>query len=251
MFPKIPWYTEKIIKHLPFELKKKIKLGGLKFIFYNPYEFKHTYKDIFNDEIYKFKSATEYPLIIDGGANIGLSSLYFKYLYPKSNLICFEADPICFQRLTNNMKVNGFDDTTLLQKAIWINDNGVAFRSIGSEGSRIDENDFVNTKIVPSISFSKYLNQFDKIDFLKLDIEGAEFNVCTAEDFPFHKIQNFFLEYHGKSNELYKLNKLLKIIEENNFYIYIQNAADRLKQPFYNKITNEGSDNQLNIYCYK
>jgi len=251
MFPAIPWFTEKLIKHLPFDLKKKLKLGGLKFEFYNPYEFKHTFKDIFNDEIYKFKATTSNPIIIDGGANIGLSSLYFKHLYPKSKLICFEPDSICFERLKNNLEINGFEDVTIIQKAIWTDDKGVAFKSIGSEGSKIDHTDPANTQIVPSICFSQYLNKFDTIDFLKLDIEGAEFDVCTVEDFPYHKIRNFFLEYHGKSNELYKLNKILKILEKENFLIYVQNAADRLKQPFFNKTTNESSDNQLNIYCYK
>src|SRR5215213_8336724 len=42
------------------------------------------YREVFENEIYKFKSASENPLIIDGGSNIGLSVIYLKSLYPNA-----------------------------------------------------------------------------------------------------------------------------------------------------------------------
>ena len=52
------------------------------------------FKEIFVDEIYKFDSKDEEPVIYDCGANIGMSCLYFKILYPKARITAFEGDPI-------------------------------------------------------------------------------------------------------------------------------------------------------------
>src|SRR5690242_16797657 len=41
-----------------------------------------TYKQLFVDEIYRFETKEPRPYIIDGGANVGLSVLYFKTLFP-------------------------------------------------------------------------------------------------------------------------------------------------------------------------
>lgn len=50
------------------------------------------YKEIFEQEIYKFSSESKSPYIIDGGANIGLATIYFKKLFPKSEILAFEPD---------------------------------------------------------------------------------------------------------------------------------------------------------------
>ena len=48
--------------------------------------------ELFEHQIYKFKCDTETPYIIDCGANIGLSIIYFKLLFPKAEIIAFEPD---------------------------------------------------------------------------------------------------------------------------------------------------------------
>ena len=48
-------------------------------------------RDIFKGE-YKFRAEVEAPVIFDCGANIGLATL-LQYIYPKSHITAFEADP--------------------------------------------------------------------------------------------------------------------------------------------------------------
>ena len=91
----------------------------------------------------------------------------------------------------------------------------------------------------------------DAVDFLKMDIEGAEFEVVKDCAPHLHKIENFFLEYHGKASETHKLNELLEIVENAGFKVYIKMAADNLKHPFAQKETGTIYDVQLNIFCYK
>jgi FkbM family methyltransferase len=43
------------------------------------------------------------PVIIDCGGNIGLSVLYFKYLFPNSVITVFEPSPPVFEILKENI----------------------------------------------------------------------------------------------------------------------------------------------------
>ena len=44
--------------------------------------FVYMYREIFERQIYKFKADTDSPTIIDCGANVGVSTLYFKKTFP-------------------------------------------------------------------------------------------------------------------------------------------------------------------------
>src|SRR5688572_8635835 len=52
-----------------------------------------SYSEIFKRGIYRFETPSESPQIIDCGANIGLSVIYFKRLFPAARITAFEADP--------------------------------------------------------------------------------------------------------------------------------------------------------------
>ncbi len=69
--------------------------------------FAFMYGEIFGQRIYQFASPNPVPYIIDGGANIGLSALYFKRLFPQSRVVAFEPDPAIYQLLQCNMSRQG------------------------------------------------------------------------------------------------------------------------------------------------
>ncbi len=63
----------------------------------------HGLNEIFVEEVYRFQSDTNTPLIIDCGSNIGLSIIYFKRLFPEAKIIGFEPDNEIFKILENNI----------------------------------------------------------------------------------------------------------------------------------------------------
>ena len=69
----------------------------------------HLYREIFARQQYYFRAETESPLILDCGANLGMASLYFKWLYPKARVRAFEPDPSTFELLKQNLARNGVD----------------------------------------------------------------------------------------------------------------------------------------------
>ena len=89
------------------------------------------------------------------------------------------------------------------------------------------------------------------VDFMKRDSEGAEYEVMEDISNELGVVKNLFLEYHGKVEDTKKLTRLLTIVQEAGFRVYIRNAADNLDYPFVQERTGTIYDVQLNIFCYK
>ena len=249
-YQKFTWLQKRILKHRDDYSIKSFAFNNYKVFYKRPYELIKTYEELFLDEIYRFQTNNEKPVIVDCGANIGLSSLYFKSIYPNAILHAFEPDAALFDLLEKNAQVNGFTDTYLHQAAVWIENTNLSFSNKGSEASHIDLSN-QSTHQVKAIRLADFLGQFDHIDFLKMDIEGAEFQVVADCLDGLKKVDHFFLEYHGKVNQTKQLHTLLQQVESIGFNIYIKMAADQLTSPFYEKQTGTPYDVQLNIFCYK
>src|SRR5688572_17057445 len=69
--------------------KEKTIFNGHEISFLSPFWFLHSVDEIFVEEVYKFKAESDHPVILDCGANIGLSLVYFKKLYPNAHIIAF------------------------------------------------------------------------------------------------------------------------------------------------------------------
>ena len=65
-------------------------------------------RELFGQEIYKFQTDSEIPYILDCGANIGLSVIYFKKLFPNAKIVAFEPDKKIFDYLKFNINSFGF-----------------------------------------------------------------------------------------------------------------------------------------------
>lgn len=250
-FQPIGWWLEKILKHEDDLVIKQKRFNAFVVNYIRPYELLHTYREIFEKEIYRFISSKSSQLIIDCGANIGLSVLYFKNIFPNSEIICFEPDVNNSKLLEKNIVDNKLNNVSIHKEAVWIKNGFISFESKGSEASKINESvEDISTQI-PCIDFAEVLKNHNEIDFLKMDIEGAEHSVIRHCSTQLHRIKNMFIEYHGKVSDTNKLIDLLTIFHQNNFQVYIKNAADNLSMPLIQKETGHWADVQLNIFCYK
>ncbi len=209
--------------------------------------------DIFLYETYKFEADTETPVIFDCGANIGISCLYFKQLYPKSKIKAFEADPVIADILKWNLIRNGIDDVEVINKAVWIDDRGIEFGVEGADGGSIYLKK--NRIKVETVRLKDLLEKEEKIDLLKIDIEGAELEVLMDCKKSLTNVQRIFIEYHSWSESDQKLSKVLEVLETNSFRYYIEGIRKR-KHPFIikrdeNMDKGQNMDLQLNIWGYR
>jgi len=222
--------------------------NDLKFV--DSASFCSSYKEIFKKEIYKFKSDNESPYIIDCGANIGLSIIYFKKLYPKAKIIAFEPDKTISKILKYNIDSFNLNDVEIIQKGLSNKVGKKKFFRHGADGGRIalpeDKNNIIEIETIPLINYLR-----KPVDMLKMDIEGTEYEVINdCKDLLFN-VKTLFIEYHSFRNESQKLDIILKILKDTGFRYYIEHTAGLLNTPFIQRKNNLGMDLQLNIFAYR
>ena len=207
-------------------------------------------KELFLKNIYDFKSDNKTPYIIDCGANIGLSVIYFKKLYPKSIIVAIEADPNIYNVLTQNILSYDFSDVQCINSAVWINSESLHFKEEGSWGGYLSSELEIEEKTieVKAIDLRKIIDR--KIDFLKIDIEGAETDVLIhAQDLIVKYVDHLFFEWYSLRDERQQLGRILKYFEDNGFRYHIKESANR-ETPFTNRPTTR-MDSQLDCFLYK
>lgn len=131
---------------------------------------------IFVDGELDFDMCEDPTKIVDGGANIGLASIYFAHRFPNSRIVALEVDQSNFELLTRNTK--GYPNITCVRKALW---SGQAQLSIVNPADepwafRVGEAQKGDATSIAALGVSDLLEQFEghRIDLLKIDIEGAE-----------------------------------------------------------------------------
>ncbi len=216
----------------------------------------HSLKEIFIEETYRFRSATESPYILDCGANVGLSAIYFKRLFPRARVTAFEADASISKMLKSNLGAFGYDDVTVENKAVWTEDTVLNFAAVGSLGGKLVDTSGNGTgeglnrvAAVPAIKLARYIDK--KVDFLKIDIEGAEIKVvedCAAQ---LKNVERLFVEYHSDPEQEQQLDRMLGIIRNAGFRIYIKEAWNNLPLPYLRTDYRPCYDLQLNVFAYR
>lgn len=242
------------LKNLPEAGFQATKFLDHYITFYNREELLHGVEEIFINEIYKTAFPPDSrPVIIDCGANIGLSVIYFKTQYPNCTVTAFEPDPMNHDLLLKNIKSMKLENVIVRKEAVWVKDATLNFHSEGSTASRLEEemdkNKEDQTVPVKAIRLNDLIHS--KVDMLKVDIEGAEYEVLKDIENKLHYIEILFLEYHGTFKQNNRLTEMLDILTRNKFQFYIKEGHNVYQQPFYDHMSSGKYDIQLNIFCFK
>lgn len=162
------------------------------------------YHQVFVNQEYKFSTDHPPQVIIDAGANIGLASLYFANNFPDAEILAIEPEKSNFELLKKN--IAPYTNIIPIQAALW-NKNGkmqLTDPGYGEWAFRVEDQDKpgngkenffqqVRTMTVDSI-LSEY--QLNKIDVLKIDIEGAEKEVFHDTSSWIERIDVIIIELH-------------------------------------------------------
>ncbi|HYJ38747.1 MAG TPA: FkbM family methyltransferase [Chitinophagaceae bacterium] len=241
------WFKVRALKYAPEGKDGIFELKGRKIHFKNGNELLYSLKEIYIDEIYKISFDIPSPYILDCGANIGLSLLYLKELSPSARITAFEPDESNYALLEKN--TGDLKNIILLKKAVWKENGTIQFASEGSLSSKIVTEPGSTAISIPAIRLRDYLTE--TVDFLKLDIEGAEYEVLKDCADKLSLVKNLFIEYHGQFQDLGELNEILGLLNRNQFYYYIREAAETYPTPFVRSENRPTYDLQLNIFGFK
>ncbi len=192
----------------------------------------YVYEQIFENNDYsiaieKYKEFfyTQDLIIVDAGANIGLSVLYFKKFFPNSLILAIEPSYDNYLLLRINMYINKIHGILFFRKALWYKNTLCSiltdFRDQLDWSMRITENKNGNIEAITLsdiIYLLKYKFNKNHIDFLKIDIEGAEKELFISGAIQDHlkDIRMLVMEIH---EEFIKKNYINKIMCDNNFII--------------------------------
>jgi FkbM family methyltransferase len=227
-----------------------VEVGGKKFQYHHAASFYYTFKEIILDKIYEFNATSNNPVIIDCGANMGLSVYFFSKQYPRAKIIAFEPEEVIYNVLEKNVNTYNLQNVTILKKAVWDSVTKLNFfTDNGMGGSVVNEYKNQHPTIVETVLMSDYLKE--KIDFLKMDIEGAEYRVLKSCGSLLSNVQNIFVEYHSYINQEQHLDDLLLLLKQNGFRYHLRQAFSR-ERPFTNRsVICENMDMAINIFAYR
>jgi FkbM family methyltransferase len=140
-------------------------------------------------------------LIIDGGANIGLASLFFANKWPDAQIIAIEPDPENCALLHKNCAA--YSNIEIIQGALWPSNAELVVQNPDdfSFAFRVVEASSSTSSSFTGVTVNDILDNSDKqcIDLLKLDIEGSEEQLFTfGYSNWLSRTKNIMIEIHGQ-----------------------------------------------------
>ena len=234
--------------------------------------------DAFRLSIYGIHGAHDFKIIknnvkdgdnvVDLGANIGYFTLILaKLVGPTGKVFAFEPDPRNLALLKKNVEYNNYKNVIIIPKAVSnVNDRCTLYTGQKTFGqNKIYKPKKTKTqKFIPIDSETVRLDDFfktngllDKISFIKMDVEGAEFLAlsCMKEILKLNKNIKIFTEaeisYLEDAGSSY--DQFIDLLTENDFtFSLVDNRSETLtkvnKSQLEKILNNEGS---VNIFCVR
>jgi len=141
-------------------------------------------------------------VIVDGGANVGYSSIYLANRYPQARIIAVEPDPDNCSLFEKNL--SPYPNVGLLRGALWPRRRSLRIENPRAEGwvMRVEEAPHPVEKCIPGYTLGDLLARSGDegyIDLLKMDIEGAEEHVFSeATDLAWlEQVGSILIETHS------------------------------------------------------
>ena len=178
-----------------------------------------------------FRCEKKNPVILDGGANIGISAIHYKRLFPGATITSFEPDPWACELLRRNLADNKIGDVEIVEKALWTSNGRTSFFSEGADANRVVRaGDDVKhlTTLTPSgkqfdvetVRLADYLAQRE-YDLVKLDIESAEADVIVDCGDTLRNVRNLVIEFHLTNSKPRDLARTLETLAEQGFHVSV------------------------------
>lgn len=157
-------------------------------------------------------SATTSEYIVDAGAHFGFFALYARALNPHVKIICLEPNEKNFSILESNISKNKVTKITSLncglasisgERKFTISDDSHDSKMIGEDDEF--EGEFYSKQVI-SLPDLMIDNKIKKIALLKMDIEGAEFEIIkNADGNDFDSVAHMIMEYHNYSKDSHRI----------------------------------------------
>ena len=163
-----------------------------------------------------------HDIIIDVGAHIGLFTIYASQFCTKGKIYSFEPVLENYELLLENIKLNNLDHVTSFNQAISNSNEPIKLFLNNDESGHSIFSQSSKSITIDSISLQRFFdqNKIKHCNFLKLDCEGAEYEIIKNLPLEyFQKIDKLIIEYHMADSHPELLIELKAILSQQNFKI--------------------------------
>jgi FkbM family methyltransferase len=171
----------------------------------------------------EYGEVDQFKTIVDIGANMGTFAVYAAQSNPDAHVYCYEPEPRNFRVLQNNIDINGLNDRVVAFQSAVASDNSQRNLAVGDS--------LLNSfHIVPTGATSQTVtcttlkdiiatHGLDTIDLLKINCEGAEYEILEGCPENLDRIANIRLEYHNIRARNRDGESLARFLESRGFRI--------------------------------
>ncbi len=144
----------------------------------NPFDYA-TFEEVLLRREYDIQVGFNPVNIVDCGANIGLTAVFFANRFPKSHIVAIEPDLENFGLLETNTK--SYKNISVVHSGVWESDKylSVVDNGMGNNAFTVKEVPENTPSAFKAVSITTIMSQkgWDTIDILKMDVEGSEKNI--------------------------------------------------------------------------
>lgn len=188
------------------------RVGKCTIWYENVEEFRILRREIFGRNDYYLELDKDDPVIVDAGAYIGDTTLYFKQIYPEAKIFALEPFQRSFELLKKNVEENQLEEVELIQAALAPKSGEVTlhvdvsgynwYTTVSYLQNGWDKRQRTEAVKVRGVALSEVVE--GKIDLLKMDIEGMEMPVLKSLVPELSRIKNMIMEVHPVGGKLPK-----------------------------------------------
>ncbi|MDO8511631.1 MAG: FkbM family methyltransferase [Nanoarchaeota archaeon] len=156
---------------------------------------------IFVEEEYNIKPKKEPSFIIDAGANVGFTAVYFANRFPKAKIIAIEPEESNFRLLKKN--TDAYPNIRCIKAGLWNSNTTLRITNLEKNskwGFQVEETTGSGPDTCQAVSINELLKEEGKkeIDIAKIDIEGAEKELFAKNLQWLPKTNLMVIEFHDR-----------------------------------------------------
>lgn len=170
----------------------------------------YQFTEIFVQDDYGVGRLGASPRVIDAGANIGTFSRFALWARPDASITAIEPDPSNLKYLSDNLSVATRSRVSIVPAALAASDGSVRLSGTQSDCLRTGQN---GDREVNAVCLASMLTE--PVDLLKVDIEGAEWDVLQAAESALCGVSRVAVEVHRYEGELSHLVDLISLFQRN------------------------------------